>query len=68
MAIDQNVSDLFFNTDVSDTVLHDAKGQFNGYDEKRLADEADMFLASLSWLGIATPSRDDLIADFYGRI
>lgn len=68
MSIDGNISDLFFNTEMSVTELHDAKGDFAGYDEAKLRDEAALFLGCLDRLGVSTPSVDDLLSDFYGRI
>lgn len=68
MRVDQNISDLFFNTDISDAVLKDEKGQFAGYDQWALKNEADVFLACLDRLGVAAPTSDELLADFYARI
>jgi len=65
--IDTNISDLFFNTDVSDAAMHE-NGEFVGYDERKLEDEAKMFLASLARLNVAVPSAEDLILDYYARI
>lgn len=68
MAIDQNISDLFFNTDFSGCGNNDDRGKFIGYDHAKLQAEADMFLNCLQRLGVPAPSRDELIADFYGRL
>lgn len=68
MSIDQNISDLFFNTDLSDAVMQDEKGMFVGYDETKLQDEALMFLGSLTRLNIDVPTSDDLIENFYSRL
>lgn len=66
--VDPNISDLFFNTDLSSTTLKDGRGHFAGYDEEKLKTEAQLFLSALDRLGVATPSVEDLIADYYGRI
>jgi hypothetical protein len=69
MKIDGNISYLFFNTELSVAELPtDRDGVFQGYDETKLHDEAEIFLGCLGRLGVATPSVDDLIADFYSRI
>lgn len=68
MRVDANISDLFFNTDLSQTKLKDDRGHFTGYDEDKLKEEAQLFLSALDRLGVATPSVEDLIADYYGRI
>lgn len=68
MTIDQNISDLFFNTDLSGTHLPEVEGKFAGYDEAKLQDEALMFLGSLTRLGIDVPTSDDLIENFYARL
>lgn len=66
--VDTNISDLFFNTDLSATKMLDPKGNFTGYNEEKLREEAQMFLSALDRLGVATPSVEDLIADYYGRL
>jgi hypothetical protein len=68
MRIDGNISDLFFNTDVSVAAIHDERGQFVEWDHNKLRDEAQMFLNCLARLNVPIPSIDDLTADFYGRI
>jgi hypothetical protein len=69
MSIDQNISDLFFNTDLRGAELtRDSDGVFQGYDDDKLRDDAQMFLNCLEWLGVAIPSVDDLIADFETRV
>lgn len=67
LRVDANISDLFFNTDLSNTRIME-RGQFVDYDEDKLKEEAQMFLSSLDRLGVATPSVEELIADYYGRI
>lgn len=66
--VDQNISDLFFNTDFSEEVIHDEKGQFVDFDQNKMREEADLFLGCLSRLNVAIPSRDALLEDFYKRV
>ena len=65
--IDGNISDLFFNTDVNVAAEHDLHGNFTGYNETKLRNEAEMFLACLDRLNVAIPTIDELLADFHGR-
>lgn len=67
MSIDGNISDLFFNTDVSAAAQHDLNGKFTGYDDSKLREEAELFLNCLKRLGVAIPSVDDLTSNFHGR-
>lgn len=67
MKVDGNISDLFFNTDLSDTRIME-KGQFVGYDEEKMKTEAALFLACLDRLGVATPSVEDMISDYFARV
>lgn len=67
--VDQNISDLFFNTDLSSTHLPNlSNGMFAGYDEAKLQDEALMFLSSLARLGVDVPTSDDLLENFHARL
>lgn len=67
--VDPNISDLFFNTDLSEASQYDGKHQFTGYNEVRLSEAAGLLLDSLQHLGVHDlPSIEDLIKDFYGRI
>ena len=68
MAIDMNISDLFFNTDFDHCEVCDLKGNFLHYDEQKLADEAQVFLACLERLNVEVPKSDELIANFYERL
>lgn len=65
--VDGNISDLFFNTDLGATARHDDKGQFVDYDHEALRAEAQMFLGCLYRLGVAVPTDDELITDFFNR-
>lgn len=66
--VDPNISDLFFNTELDNCKLKDAKGNFEGWDESKLKQEAQDFLSCLDRLGVITPSIEDLIGDFYDRV
>lgn len=66
--VNQNISDLFFNTDLSGAAEHDAHGQFTGWEVVKLQDEAEMFLNCLQRLGVTVPTADELIADFRARV
>lgn len=69
MAINQNVSDLFFNTDFSDCITSDEKGNFTGYHSVKLRTEAEVFLCCLGRLGVGgLPSIEELLCDFHNRI
>lgn len=67
MAINPHISDLFFNSDVSETKMADINGQFMGYNEDELARVATDFLTSLSALGVNAPTLDELLEDFHSR-
>lgn len=68
MTIDQNISDLFFNTDNEGAATSDETGRFAGYDDAILRDNATIFLACLARLSVAVPSVDELLADFLARV
>ena len=70
MSIDGNISDLFFNTDLSAAHLtaKENGGEFAGWDHDKLQEEAKSFLGCLERLGVPVPSVDDLTADFYSRV
>ena len=67
-AVDGNISDLFFNTDLSSAAKSDDKGQFVGWDEAAMRQEAETFLGCLARLSVAVPTIDDLLADFHKRV
>lgn len=68
-AVDTNISDLFFNTELDDvTRQYDAKGQFVGYNDEKMLEAAQDFLASLYRLGVPVPAPRALVDDFYGRL
>jgi hypothetical protein len=67
--VDANISDLFFNSDLSLAKVHDRDGGFVGYDDEALRCEAKLFLEYLARLTVGgVPSVDDLVADFYERV
>lgn len=67
-AVNPWISDLFFNHDLDQCKRYDSKHMFDGFDEKALNEEADNFLHCLDQLGVATPTRDELLADFHDRL
>lgn len=67
--VDGNISDLFFNTDVSAARKLDKKGHFEGWEESVLLQEADDMLRCLERLGVPNlPTAIQLVEDFYKRI
>jgi hypothetical protein len=71
MTVDDNISDLFFNTGLTECAKENADGTFAGYDDVMLRAEAILFLQYLDRMGVIgvpRPSVDELLADFYGRI
>lgn len=67
MKVNPWISDLFFNHDLSEAHVHDGAGKFAGYDDVKLREEAALFLNCLYQLGVAVPTIDELIADYYNR-
>ncbi|NJM13178.1 MAG: hypothetical protein HC889_16095 [Synechococcaceae cyanobacterium SM1_2_3] len=67
MAIDANVSDLFFNLDHDDCKLHGSKGEFIGWNAHALYDQATWFCDTLGRLGVKV-DPGELIQDFHGRV
>lgn len=68
--VDTNISDLFFNRDLSHVKKYD-RGEFVGYDDELLMVEAKDFLASIQRLSPRTapiPTPEALIQDFFGRL
>jgi hypothetical protein len=63
MAVNTNISDLFFNTD--HTYVEDAAPGDEFY---HLEEEARDFLNSLEALGLQVPTVADLIKDFHNRL
>lgn len=57
------VSDLFFNHDNTRTWSDE-----DGWDEKLLREEAQMFLDTLNIIWEHDYTVDDLLADFFGRM
>lgn len=68
MYANTDISDLFFNTDLSVAELRDANQQFTGYDNAKLEEEARLFLACLDRLGVTIPTVEELLADFRLRL
>ena len=68
MSVNGNISDLFFNTDLSNANLTDKDGQFIDFDLSQLRAEAHDLLACLSRLGVAVPTVEELVTDFLERV
>lgn len=68
MRVDPNVSDLFFNHDVSACANHDALGDFTGYDDAKMLYEAQSVIDCLDRLNVSVPSARELVDDFYARV
>jgi len=67
-AVNVFVSDLFFNRDVSEAKEHDG-GQFTGYNDELMLEEARSVLFCLERLGVdPLPSARELVDDFYNRV
>lgn len=64
--VDDDVSDLFFNTD-HDNAKVMSMGRFVEWNESALRDNARMFIQSLWRLGVNVPSEGALLGDFYRR-
>jgi hypothetical protein len=62
------ISDLWFNTDHSASVIKDQKGRFDGWDFEKMKEDADSFRLCMSGLGIITPRSDKLIEDLLARL
>ena len=67
MPVLTDISDLFFNTDCADAAVTLAGGEFGGYNQDELARIATDFLASLSRLGVAVPTAEELVDDYLLR-
>ena len=68
MKVDGNISDLFFNTDVSRARRLDKRGHFENFDRHILIEEAQAMLDCLARLGLETPSASALADDFLARV
>lgn len=68
MYVNTDISDLFFNTDLSVAELRDEKQQFTGYDNAKLEEEARLLLACLDRLGVTIPTVEEFLADFRLRL
>ena len=66
--VNGNISDLFFNYDVSEAELHDGSGNYIGHDETLLTAKAQEVLDMLEALGVDVPTADELVEDFYNRM
>lgn len=69
MTINTNISDLFFNRDLDACREYARDGEFDGFNDEKLREEAVTFLGNLRALGVKElPTVDDLITDLYARI
>lgn len=66
--IDGHTSDLFFNLDHSAAVVKDGKGQFDGWNEEKMTDQAIWFCEAISAIGGPIYLPPDIIADFHARV
>ncbi len=66
--VNGDISDLFFNHDVSDAVTTDATGAFDGYDVEKLREIASNFIGYLERLGVDSPTPDALVQNFINRV
>ena len=62
------VSDLFFNTDHSDALIKDSKGNFSHYDDDLMMAEAETFVEQMKIINVVVPSPREMIKDFYDRL
>jgi hypothetical protein len=76
MAVATAISDLFFNHDLSEAKIPDS-GKLNeiafaddrmGYRVSVLTGIAQGMLDLLDSLGVAVPTAEELVADFYARL
>lgn len=68
MTVNTNVSDLFFNRELSDCKKFNGVF-FNGYDKSKLIEEAKSMISSLEGLGLSNlPNPKTLVEDFMDRI
>jgi len=67
MRINSDISDIFFNTDLEH--CFSGGGGDLSFDRAKLKVEAQLLIDSLHRLGVSvTPSSDDLVDDFLGRV
>lgn len=69
MAINGDISDLFFNRDFDHCAEYEGQSRtFTGYNADKLREEAVTFLQNLNRLGVLTPTVDELLTDFHARV
>lgn len=66
-SIKTEVSDLFFNLDLSGCIVTKDR-VFQGYDAGKLRAEAEWFTEALGRLGVAAGHPDDIVQDFLHRV
>lgn len=68
MAIITEISDLFFNRDLSEAEIYGRDG-FEGWDKTKLEDAACELIQCLSCLGVTDlPTVNELVEDFFTRV
>lgn len=68
MRVNTNISDLFFNYDLSDAHREDTGGDFCGYDDGVMLEKAADVIFSLEHLGVEVPTARELVDDFHARL
>ena len=68
MIVNTDISDLFFNYDLTEAKVYHQNGVFSHFNEDKLFEIAKEFLNSLRRLGIECPTARQLIDDFFERI
>lgn len=67
--INTEISDLFFNTDMSQAVIYDKNRRFERYNTEKLLDIASDFLSNISSItNIELPNNQELVNDFFARL
>ena len=67
--INANISDLFFNRDLSACKVYDRAGVFIGWDNEALEEEAKTMLSNFEGLGIISlPTAESVVVDFHERV
>lgn len=61
--VNGDIRDIFFNMDHRPVFDKDGHGDYMD-----LNDNADLLISCLDRLGVCTPIKEDLIADFYARL
>lgn len=69
MAVDANISDLFFNYDTEAAKRFNSRKQFTGYDGEKFREIAEQFLSQLTPIcSVQLPTVEELMSDFSERL